>query len=566
MNHVDEITCLLFLEGQLDRAQSVEFDVHLKECASCRVLLSALQQESLLLSNALLEDEALLGESLLDKEPLPERLRTSPWEQAPRPWSRQSPQEFASWTHWAWLLGFVTAAGACFSAWVDVLQPWLYQYDQTGIQSGSLLIRFLMSIIFWEGWPNMLNRIQYAVCVLVATLMGIGVLVLLRAHWRKAAAITAAIAGLVVMLGSPTSANAAEIRRGNDVYVPSGETVHNDLIAAGESVRIDGTVEGDLITFSQNVTVNGHVTGDIIAFGDMIRIEGPVDGNIRCFCNTLSLDSTVAKNLTAFASHVEINRPASVNGGVIAFVGSLIADGKVTRDLLLFANNTTLNGAVGGDIRLRGRQLVVGPTAQVGGRLQVTSNNQPEISDSAKLARSLEYQFVPQRQPNRLARAFAGLYLIRQAVSYGVAFLCGLLLIKLFPGLFAAVGQATRRVGLSMSVGALVLIAGTPLLIFSILLVLAGAGAGFAALMLYVPILYASQLFVGAWIGEKVLSKSAASHIGQLAAGLLILRLLGMIPFLGFFVWTAAFLWGAGAIFVALWTRTRLEPLPPAVA
>ena len=157
------------------------------------------------------------------------------------------------------------------------------------------------------------------------------------------------------------------------------------------------------------------------------------------------------------------------------------------------------------------------------------------------------------------------MYLIRQMVSYGVAFLCGLLLIKLFPGLFAAVWQATRRVGLSFGVGALLLIAGTPLLILSILLILAGAGAGFATLMLYFPVLYASQLFVGAWIGEVVMSKSP-SQVAQLAVGLLILRLVGMIPFLGFFVWAAVFMWGAGAISVAIWNRTRLQPLSPVAA
>ena len=35
---------------------------------------------------------------------------------------------------------------------------------------------------------------------------------------------------------------------------------------------------------------------------------------------------------------------------------------------------------------------------------------------------------------------------------------------------------------------------------------------------------------------------------------------------LGFFVWIAVFMWGAGAISVAVWNRTRLQTLPPAAA
>jgi cytoskeletal protein CcmA (bactofilin family) len=339
-------------------------------------------------------------------------------------------------------------------------------------------------------------------------------------------------------------------------------------------VRIDGTVNGDLITFSQDVTVNGRVTGDIIAFGDMIQIDGPVGGNIRCFCNTLTLNNTIEKNLTAFAAHVQMNPEATINGGVIAFAAGVIADGKVGRDLLLFVSNTTLNGTVGGDIRLRGGQFTVGPTAQIAGRLQVTSGRQPDISSSAKLGHALEFQALAEAQSNerterrrRFAGILSGFYIVRQFVSYGVAFLCGLLLIKLFPALFESIAEATRGVGLSFGIGAILLIAGMPLLILSIMLILAGAGAGFATLMLYFPILYASQIFVGTWIGEKIMSKSpAASHLGQLAVGLLILRLLGMIPFLGFFVWIAVFMWGAGAISVAVWNRTRLQTLPPTAA
>ena len=52
--------------------------------------------------------------------------------------------------------------------------------------------------------------------------------------------------------------------------------------------------------------------------------------------------------------------------------------------------------------------------------------------------------------------------------------------------------------------------------------------------------------------------------VGLMALGLLIVRLLGMIPVLGFLVWAAVLLWGTGAIAMALWNRTRFQPLPAA--
>ena len=177
----------------------------------------------------------------------------------------------------------------------------------------------------------------------------------------------------------------------------------------------------------------------------------------------------------------------------------------------------------------RGPRLEIGPTAQIAGRVRVIGQRNADVAQGAKLAQPVEFEFQPLRRPGRFG---AGTFVFRQILAYGGAFLCGLLLIKLFPGLFAAGRKATQRVGLAMSVGALVLISGIALVIFAILLMIVGTGAGVATLTLYVPILYGSQVFVGACVGEMILhkSQSLAPSVGALALGLLILRLLVQHP------------------------------------
>jgi cytoskeletal protein CcmA (bactofilin family) len=390
--------------------------------------------------------------------------------------------------------------------------------------------------------------------------LGFAALLVPVRRWRRGAAAALTLSGLALMLGMPPSAGAAEVRRGQTVTVSAGQTVHNSLIAIGNDVCVDGTVEGDLIAFSRDLTVDGHVTGDVISFARSVSLAGTVDGNVRCFSDTLNLQGAIGKNATIFAAHLNLDPKGTVGGDMIAFAGDAVLDGKVTRDLLFFAGNTTLDGPVGGDVSLRGGRLSVGPEASLAGDLQVTSNVRPDIAAGAKLAHPLEFRYRPRRTAFWTAAFF-----FRQALAYGAAFLCGLLLLKFFPGLFVTAREAVRRVGLAMSVGALVLIAGIALTFFSLLLIFAGVAAGIATLMLYAPVLYGSQVFVGLWVGEKVKHASAAeSLLGQLAVGLLILRILGVIPFLGFFVWAAVLIWGTGAISIALWKRMRPEVAPAA--
>ena len=53
MNHFDEMTALLLLEGQLDAAHVQEVKAHAASCAQCRELLRALEMEGVWLRQAI---------------------------------------------------------------------------------------------------------------------------------------------------------------------------------------------------------------------------------------------------------------------------------------------------------------------------------------------------------------------------------------------------------------------------------------------------------------------------------------------------------------------------------
>jgi hypothetical protein len=59
--HLDEMTCMLYIERQLDRARGLEVSAHTQDCADCRTLLRALERESRLLTRAMLEEDEPLG-------------------------------------------------------------------------------------------------------------------------------------------------------------------------------------------------------------------------------------------------------------------------------------------------------------------------------------------------------------------------------------------------------------------------------------------------------------------------------------------------------------------------
>jgi cytoskeletal protein CcmA (bactofilin family) len=320
-------------------------------------------------------------------------------------------------------------------------------------------------------------------------------------------------------------------------------------------VEINGTVDGDLIVGAQSVTVHGHVTGDIIAFAQFLRVDGTVDGNIRAFDDTLTLDGTVGKNVSVGAHNLDIGSDAKIGGSLISLAGEALVDGTLGRGLVAIGGQTEIEGSIGGGTRVIGQQLSIASTAVLNGPVNFAGAQPPEVADGAHLVSPV--QFVQQRRPHRAATALG---FVHAVLRYGAAVLMGLLLMTILPGFFDAGLRATRRWPTALGIGALTSIVWIFLVIASILLLLAGVGAGLATVVFYFPLAYLSQIFVGAWLGEAIMpiqTPGTGAQLGRLALGLLIIDAVKLVPILGGLLWIAVLLWGTGAILLGIYEQSR---------
>ena len=525
-DHFDEVTGLLYLEHQLDPGRAADVSAHLAACPACRGLLRALESESVWLRRALLAED----------EPVPAYLTATP--------ARNT-------THWGWITAFSLALGGVYTLWSGFIQPWFTQASEAGFTQGNVLTMLFFSGAFWKGWDSMRTMMEF---LPVATLGAVGIW-LLRKQWRNFTPIALVMGALVSALALPPSAIAAEVQHGNPSYtLPAGQEVKTDLIVAANRTRIDGDVDGDLILFSNSVTVNGHVKGDILGFGQEIQVNGPVDGNVRVWCQSLSLSSTVAKNVMSWSERTELDEKATVGGTLTTFSGNSELDGRIGGDLLAMVGDLEINGKLGHDVAIRADRLTIGSAAEILGRTKYQGRRQPEIAEGAKLASPIE---VTLRKPGPDYGQLA--YYWHQVLFWGASFLFGLVLLLLTPAFYTDSAKAANKVGLALGLGLLFLIA-TPIVGIILCVTIVGLGVGIAALLVYLIALYASQVFVGSWLGEKILGMGVGvgPAIGRLALGLAILRLLRMLPFAGPVVGAIIILWGLGALVLAL--RKNLQP------
>lgn len=311
---------------------------------------------------------------------------------------------------------------------------------------------------------------------------------------------------------------------------------------------------GDVIAWAQDIRIEGKVDGSCICGAQYLRINGQVDGNVRGFAQHVTIEGSVAKNLTSWAQTLEIPSRGKVGGGVLAFMAELSYSGRVERDFTAWFHEGDLNGYVGGNALLREGRLTIGPNAEIRGSAAYKGERKPEVSPQAKLANPLSVDIVHHR-PDPTRPRFYWSQLLRTAA----AFVFGMALLLLMPGFFSGVVKTGDRVVPALAFGTLALVA-TPVLAVVACVTLVGIPVGIAALFLYATMLYASEAFVGAWLGGKILGPGVgqAAQMGRLALGLVLLRVAFHLPLVKVVVVLYMFLAGLGAIVLTAYERLQV--------
>jgi cytoskeletal protein CcmA (bactofilin family) len=350
---------------------------------------------------------------------------------------------------------------------------------------------------------------------------------------------------------------AADLRSGDTITIASGEVVDDDLYVAGSNIIIDGTVNGDLWAFGSTITVNGEVKGSIVAAGQTVNINGDVGHAARLAGETINISGNVSGDLIVFSSEANISSKAKIGGDFIFFAGNVSVYGPVERDVKGGANEVTIADGVGGDVELKVENLTMTSTANVQGNLTYTSENEADIQSGAKVGGKTTHNVPEVKKP----APFSGIG--GKLVGFLMALVTGLIIILIAPGRSVSVAESIRtKPWISLGWGAVILFA-TPIAAIVVCLTVIGIPVGLIALALYAIAIYISQVFVGLFIGRWIIGRfreveSRAIMVGALATGLVILTLLGLIPYLGFWIGLAVALFGLGAMLVSE-TRLRNE-------
>lgn len=524
---LSELDLMVFLDGELGAEETAAARAHLGRCFSCNRAYEALRRETEVIRAGV----ALVPASAANES---------------------RPRRELSW---------VIAAGFALSVGVVAIRRLFLTVSDAA--AGTPLpdaLPFLSNLgytlLSLLDFRQIGTQLAYGGAFIMALIGLAAVSAVRRSPSRTAPALLAAalLPGLS-FLAPP--AEAFEVLRGDDCAIAADRVVNDDVLLMCErDANIAGTIRGDLYFLAQRVTITGRVEGDVMGISELLDIPGSVGLSVRGAAQRITVEGSVGRGLAFAGQRVTIGEGAEIGGAVLAACERIAVSGRVGRDLRAAAGHTTLNAPVGGDLRVVGEQMTLGPEARIEGFARFTG---PEAPDRHARAGMVEWE-----QPEASGADPWGL---AGSVAWGwaMAFLMGLALLLLAPKPVTAIAAVGTRPLAPLLFGILLFV-GLPFAALLLAITVVGLPIAAVTAGLWLFLVYAARIAAALVIGQAILGLGATTgqRLARLALGLGILAVAYEVPVAGGVLYLLTMFFGLGCFAVWIW-RSR-SPAPAAVS
>ncbi len=343
--------------------------------------------------------------------------------------------------------------------------------------------------------------------------------------------------------------------------LPSGQIIDSDFIRVGQTVQIDGEIKGDAYLAGGIVNVNGKIDGDLFVLGGKVNINGPVSGSIRILGGDVTANSSVDRSALLVCGNCSVTGNVIINGSLMVAGANLEQSaGKVGRGFRFLGNRLFLNSEIANEAYVvADQEFLLGPHASISGELKYTGNSEAVLETGATVAGRILYQKTSQdgSYPRFFrAKDFLASYQKIKPVTdlFGilVSAIIGFVLLGLFPKAFEKVVKAIEnRPYASLGWGAVSFLM-VPVAVILFALTIVGIPVSLVLLLVGYLAWVVAQYFAAFFIGRKILLSKFGERRGwALVLGLVLIYLLGLIPFVGTLLKLVLFLLSLGALILS---------------
>lgn len=301
---------------------------------------------------------------------------------------------------------------------------------------------------------------------------------------------------------------------------------------AGNSVYDSTNVDGISFIAGNNININGNYEYGMI-LGNVATLSGVYEKDFFMIGNmiTTTIDFNVKKDVYMFSTMLNLS-------------------GNIGRNMFVAGESITLDDVtINGNLNLYALDIIIGDNVNITGTLKYNEDAKISGLETAKIGTTLTYEAAETSDVDNT------MFLVQDFVTSFVSLsLIGILIYILCPNLFSKLKNKTKNYNFIMglkdsSFGFLTLI-GFPIFMLMLLLSIFFIPISIIGLLLYSIFVYLTVLVVGYLIGDIIVNKLIKKDNTYISIifGVLVIKLLKIIPFIGGFISFVVLCLGLGLI------------------
>ncbi len=334
--------------------------------------------------------------------------------------------------------------------------------------------------------------------------------------------------------------------------------------AAGALVTVTTASTGDTQVAGAQVAVSGSTGGVLNVAGAVVDVTGTVTGDAVVGGAVTKVNLQAGANLHVGGASIVIAPTNDVRGKLEVYGAVVTVSGHIAGPVESGGASVTFDGQADGPVTIAATRVVIGPNARIGGDLTVRSVNAPELAPGSVVSGT-----VHQEQPQTWWAVAPWQWVAGVALAIAAGTILTGLVAMLFGGhVFTTATEHVRHRPLSSFLFGILTIVLIGFIGAALLITAIGWSVGGAVLLLLPFLLVFGHAVAAAGIASAVLLRRSGpigvpTAILMLVIGAIALVALGLIPWVGPFIVLIALVLGTGAFTRTVGGRLRrAEPQP----
>lgn len=314
----------------------------------------------------------------------------------------------------------------------------------------------------------------------------------------------------------------------------------------GETITLEGDYNSNKVVAGDTITNNANIDGLTFIFGNIINEKGNSEYDFL-FGNEVNIDGTINKDLFVASSTLRINKDAVINRDVYIASEKATIESNISRSIYFAGNSIDIRGiTIDGNLYFAGTEIFMDDNTIINGTLKYNDDAEVKGMDKEKINNIKTYHVEEDEKS------------LKDEITSQILSVVGLsITMILIFAIFNKVKTNVNEMELSVTEFAKSLITGfstliaIPFISIMAMLTVILIPVSLISIVIYIIFIYLSQGFAGYMIGKALLGKlldEKSGFIAYIFSGILIIKVLLLIPILESIVGAFSLFYGLGVI------------------